>query len=220
MERQEQGQQHAGNGDESREFTVNLRVSGMIGKRFTVSDPIRTAEDVFLLIESREADFTWEDIAVRQSGTIYTENSLGQRCLLASWDTLPCSAHQYIDADAEVERDDGTVWKLEEPAYEAPPDSEWRWTRAAIPLPNVTAGDLRDADAIYAVDQARIDQMLVFGRDNVKRMPSIRLVYVAVDRDAPGELEKLLALVRAVKGHDEYTPDYGWRAVLRLTPDD
>src|SRR5262245_37106721 len=68
---------------------------------------------------------------------------------------------------------------------------------------------LRAADAVFAVDAATRATALVFGRDVFRQIATagvgrgVAIVSVVVDR-AAGELDRLLVLVRAAKGRDDF----------------
>jgi hypothetical protein len=73
---------------------------------------------------------------------------------------------------------------------------------------DVARAALAEADVIIAVDSATQREFTVYGRPSLesttslKKPTAMRTVRVRVDC-ASGELEKLLDLVRAVKGHDD-----------------
>ncbi|MCH5373312.1 MAG: hypothetical protein JJ992_05010, partial [Planctomycetes bacterium] len=69
--------------------------------------------------------------------------------------------------------------------------------------------ELSDAEVILAVDWTTHQEFLIFGRETLQRIvdrdsPDARhVMYVGVDRNA-GDLERLCALVKEVKGRCDY----------------
>ena len=78
--------------------------------------------------------------------------------------------------------------------------------------PNLSADPrnaLRDADVIIGVDVMSRREFVVYGRKSIEKLfrsgkpERLGVMYIGLDQETE-ELEKLIALVRVVKGHDDY----------------
>lgn len=79
--------------------------------------------------------------------------------------------------------------------------------------PNLSADPreaLAEAEVIYGVDVMSGHRFVVFGRDDLERIVAsgeaeeLSVSYVSLDQDTD-ELEKLVALVKVVKGREDYS---------------
>ena len=83
-----------------------------------------------------------------------------------------------------------------------------------IPNPNpAMLPTLTNADLIFCRELSNGDQFLVFGREllrtiaNVGMTRPVKGVVVEIDQSKLiGALERLLALIQVIKGHDDYRP--------------
>ena len=70
---------------------------------------------------------------------------------------------------------------------------------------------LRDAEIVFGVDWMTEHEFIVYGRESLKEIAragepkALAVLRIGLDQETD-ELEKLIALIRAVKGKDDYQP--------------